>query len=1257
MKLFYYIAILLFVFKAYGSAHDNLKELLAILIYAASDDNGDIVKDGANNLKVNVSGQTGRNILLDITSIIPNLRNNKVTFNTLHDLANTIYDTYFPEGNNPDDIIKLYDLVNSLITDENQNEISLFTGTNNKEIYFLSKNNINKDIYNYIQEKNANNLKANDATIIDINNPLNALTLTTSDQGYLSREKLIAAIAAQCIEMVNDCKNKYFYDERDFSSDRYINTYIITTQIDNNIKKHTFIIDDYKSKILSHPFTLIERTDNNNIKTYTKDESLNSKHLTYDQIKTINNVYNKHYTSSNRVQDPGIGIIYHFGTILKTQKGEICNPNIPTDPTYFINDNTLNSKSIKAYIAPNPNQSNPSVIDINDNIVCSKSNSKYKKLESIILEFIRERKNKNLISQEKLEKINNLSKIYSIIKLYPMNTNNKFNGIVNENKHIIEVKNTLSFSQSIQNFVNTGNLCTFNKLRKREDSSCTHTTKLVTEFDISKTLISTLIMFRDKKLNSNILLGEEFSINDADEDNDDNNNKIKNLTPKKMYKNAEKVHDVWNGLMDDYLNNEEEFNEKESEDFINNLNEFINGWKDNVSKHSNSKNEFTENVTEEDINNLKIKMKKIKSIHENHYKPLIDENGDDSVNELEYNSDSQSDLYKNKLIENINNAYSLLNENNEEIHICMLFNFGKDDNKEFDEDRTEEIDLLLEDIDQMNINANDKEEFKNKLLYLYNEFDKLWKVFEEDNTNNDEIKNNSETVLKLRNAFAKKLKKEYFNDNEIQSIQIIDESNIKSSNIINLDHLNVDKSNFIDYISNDINSKSYIKLFFDNMKIKVLMLDENQNELSDGIYKDIKLLETNIMKKIQDMKSYSSAEGHFEEADHLLELISNYNDLISVCIHENKVNDDGVTDIIKAIDIDSDDELKNRLKYIATKKENEGINKIFKENSDKFKNNENKEKFENYINTNGDDAIRFTFGNDSVNKGTLKDFNRLLKSPANSEGEAIVSIMENSSDEYGVSEISDSYKLKLGLIKCASPMSRDPKDIDDIATVSNKLIKISKNWSNIETYQEHNFRTFMNFLTSVNKYDDYAVGNVENVKNNEEGFIDLSSTYNNEENSLEINSYHDIFSNMNDLLLEINEFENSLNNDDKEQVKEQLNEIKSNIDNAMNELYKHIKGSKIKLAESAGRENSEQFNKAINEFNEISNGAKMLFKTHAKLRSDDNSNSSSNFESKLNSLSKISSIKNVNSKLGLKNKNKNKALLMKKAIRKIKRFA
>jgi len=1254
MKFLRYILISLYVIKAYCSAHDHLKELISLLLLAGSNQDGNMAKDGIFDLKVNVSSKINKQIMLSIKDIIPNLRNGITTYKTLNDLAEIVYKTYFPDGSNPDDIINSYDIIHALTTSNNNgnNPVSLFTGTSNKNVFIISDLRQNKRLGWYIRDTN---LGRN----TDINNYYNPFSTSSHHNiEYSSRSDLFKAIAAQCIKDRRTCKDLYFYPRRRFRDNYSEITCYIVTNNDGNTIKHSFIINDLRNREVAHPFTLIENNINNQV-SYSVDTSFSPNTLTYRQIENILGGYHKTYFT-NRIRDPGIGIIFHSGINLVNQFNRPIN-------NYYINDNELRLNIIGAVIGSNADVSTPEQIKPTDNIVCSKSNNyEYITLENIILKVLEERLNKKQISLEKIEKISNLAKMLAIIKMFPINSYNNFNGIVEDKNHVIEIQKTLSFVNKILNIINRNSICAFTK--KRGENSCQHCTSLTNNFDITKSLLNTLFMIRDKKINANILLDEDFNIDSNDDDNENENidnendenynNKFKNLKIKNLYKNAKKASDIWNDLIINYMNNRDEFSEDESKIFITNFNEFINGCKDEISKSENSNNNLIDGITEDDINEMEVKLKKIKTIHKTHNnKLLIDENGNEFVNELEYNSDSQSELYKNKLIENINNAYSLLNENNEEMHICMLFNFGKDDNKEFDEDRTEEIDLLLEDIDQMNINANDKEEFKNKLLYLYNEFDKLWNVFEEDNTNNDEIKNNSEIVLKLRNAFAKKLKKEYFNDNEIQSIQIIDESNIKSSNIINLDHLNVDKSNFIDYISNDINSKSYIKLFFDNMKIKVLMLDENQNELSESIYKDIKLLETNIMKKIQDMKSYSSAEGHYEEADHLLELISNYNELISVCIHENKVNDDGVTDIIKAIDIDSDDELKNRLKYIATKKENEGINKIFKENSDKFKNNENKEKFENYINTNGDDAIRFTFGNDSVNKGTLKDFNRLLKSPANSEGEAIVSIMENSSDEYGVSEISDSYKLKLGLIKCASPMSRDPKDIDDIATVSNKLIKISKNWSNIETYQEHNFRTFMNFLTSVNKYDDYAVGNVENVKNNEEGFIDLSSTYNNEENSLEINSYHDIFSNMNDLLSEINEFENSLNNDDKEQVKEQLNEIKSNIDNAMNELYKHIKGSKIKLSESAGRENSEQFNKAINEFNEISNGAKMLFKTHAKLRSDDNSNSSSNFESKLNSLSKISSIKNVNSKLGLKNKNKNKTLLMKKSIRKIKRFA
>jgi len=45
-------------------------------------------------------------------------------------------------------------------------------------------------------------------------------------------------------------------------------------------------------------------------------------------------------------------------------------------------------------------------------------------------------------------------------------------------------------------------------------------------------------------------------------------------------------------------------------------------------------------------NAMEVKLKKIKTIHKTHNnKLLIDENSNEFVNELEYNSDSQSDLY------------------------------------------------------------------------------------------------------------------------------------------------------------------------------------------------------------------------------------------------------------------------------------------------------------------------------------------------------------------------------------------------------------------------------------------------------------------------------------------------------------------------------------------------------------------------------------------------------------------------------------
>ncbi|ORX59257.1 hypothetical protein BCR36DRAFT_453917 [Piromyces finnis] len=152
--------------------------------------------------------------------------------------------------------------------------------------------------------------------------------------------------------------------------------------------------------------------------------------------------------------------------------------------------------------------------------------------------------------------------------------------------------------------------------------------------------------------------------------------------------------------------------------------EVLRVFKNGVSKSNYDKDKFINGISEDDINNMEKTFNKIYNIHKEKYNTIIDNKGNELVYYNKFDYDSQSKLYKDKLIENINNSYNLLNKSSEEMHIRILFNFSKN-NKKFDEDRTKKVNLLCEDIENININEKDKEEIKNKLFYLFNEFDKL----------------------------------------------------------------------------------------------------------------------------------------------------------------------------------------------------------------------------------------------------------------------------------------------------------------------------------------------------------------------------------------------------------------------------------------------------------------------------------------------------------------------------------------------------
>jgi len=91
-----------------------LKELISLLLLAGSNQDGTMAKDGILDLKVNVSSNNNKQIMISIKDIIPNLWNEITTYKTLNDLSKIVYKTYFTEGSNSDDIINSYDIIHCI---------------------------------------------------------------------------------------------------------------------------------------------------------------------------------------------------------------------------------------------------------------------------------------------------------------------------------------------------------------------------------------------------------------------------------------------------------------------------------------------------------------------------------------------------------------------------------------------------------------------------------------------------------------------------------------------------------------------------------------------------------------------------------------------------------------------------------------------------------------------------------------------------------------------------------------------------------------------------------------------------------------------------------------------------------------------------------------------------------------------------------------------------------------------------------------
>jgi hypothetical protein len=634
--------------------------------------------------------------------------------------------------------------------------------------------------------------------------------------------------------------------------------------------------------------------------------------------------------------------------------------------------------------------------------------------------------------------------------------------------------------------------------------------------------------------------------------------------------------EIWSNIINIYEKYMDKFELTDQNDILRNIQNLVNIYAEDLSNNEKyDKNKF---ISKEFVEKLNSKLVKY---YINHEQKMKENNlsGDEEIYKRDFYPNNKSIYYKEVLIDSINELYKSIKYNNDDINIGMVFNINNENI--INDERLDEIKNLCDNIKNMEIDEKEKDAYKKKLLNVYKKIEKINSANIIDNYYTGEINNNFEIINKLSNTLVEKLKKEFPDDEEIQNL----ESNTSfdqytSTNIINLDYIKeLYDNDYLEYISNEVNSKNYIKSFIDNLKSKVLSMKQNDDYLDEDVYKSIKRLENNINKKIKQIKNYDSENNHFEEVEHFMKLLNNYNELISVCILQNKIlTSDNQSKSIQHIELDED--MMNRVNYIATKKINQGYNSIIKENRNEF----GVESIENSIDKNDANSISYNWGNNKIFAPSKTDIDKLIDKSTESKANAVLEFMSKASEDSDLSDLIDGYKIKSQLLEHQTSVSRNSEDINEINTVSEKMGE-SDFMNNLETYQDYNTRTFVKYLKAASEYDDYI--QMENLKYNQDGTINVSEIYLDEEGKPIINNIDELLHEMGSFIETIGEYEDKMS-------KKSFSKYQEKIEKSISKLEKHINNCLFKLSDSMDRTNDERYDKALEQLKNLVNSAKPL---------------------------------------------------------------
>jgi len=612
---------------------------------------------------------------------------------------------------------------------------------------------------------------------------------------------------------------------------------------------------------------------------------------------------------------PGIGLLAECEYEFEYSKGnpiKLSQYALPNDQyKNLINEKTINEK----YETSNRGKYNMNLVDssvlevssisngieddnaiesasmkqISNSIIAKRSQNEsndYGKLTEDEVEFMKQYS--NFIMKEEL---NNEGQ--GVIHISNDNNNEsiqKYNGI----KESTEIHNSLKDAQNHQNGC----------MGDKSKAKCLKSTKISKTHDVEGSLSKVLDIAKKYDKSNTIKINE--------------GEKVDLSKPENLSKDSESIVDVLKTSLDIYKQ-AVAISKMSKEEYIIHLFEVIIGLIERYKESSYLYHPSIRDLNEGSFKDMTTILSDAVSTHDKNSNNEEKLGKVTKMLDFKSSAETNSKYVNDKLHEIFDNILDILNDNDMDISNIGLVDNMDINNKRFNDDRTYEINYLYDELNQLRITGSKttRQEYKEKLLNIYDKVTEIEQIFDRENHNKNTFVNNSQMVYTLKESLINVLKNnDYLEDKDVQArlktykstISGVKKSEVKSSNVLNIDHI-LSQVKMDDYILKNSKSTMYVKRYFDGLK-DGLFYDDSIDETIDKLGN----IEKEINEKIEQFNSYRKPDGHYEEANHLVELINNYNELVATALSlDIDVGDSNY------IYISNDIELSERLNHIRVK--------------------------------------------------------------------------------------------------------------------------------------------------------------------------------------------------------------------------------------------------------------------------------------------------------------------------------------------------